>query len=80
MAPRKLFGSLWFEGNVASGENPNGMVTQTSNGTWINGKGGDGVDIPWGLAADGRRWNPTLQVNGTALVEAVTLRPLGRRR
>jgi hypothetical protein len=59
MAPRKLFGSLNLEGNVGRGENPNGVVSQTANGTSINGKGSDGDDWTWGKAADGPRWNKT---------------------
>jgi hypothetical protein len=59
MAPRKLFGSLNLEGNVGPGENPNGVVAQTSNGTNINGKGSDGDDFVWGIPADGPRWNKT---------------------
>jgi hypothetical protein len=60
MAPRKLFGSLNLEGNIGRGENPNGMVTQTANGTFINGTGADGQSDygagVWPPGADGR-WN-----------------------
>lgn len=59
MAPRKLFGSLNLAGNVGRGENPNGVVQQTSNGTNINGRGSDGDDPIWGTPADGMRWNHT---------------------
>jgi hypothetical protein len=59
MAPRKLFGSLNLAGNVGKGENPNGLVQQTSNGTWINRQGADGDDYTYRIAADGPRWNKT---------------------
>lgn len=43
---------------LGTGENPNGVVAQTPNGTVINGAGGDG----WEFAherdnTDGERWN-----------------------
>jgi hypothetical protein len=56
---RKLFGSLNFAGMVGRGENPNGLVQQTSNGTWVNRQGADGDDFVWGIPADGPRWNKT---------------------
>jgi hypothetical protein len=56
---RKLFGTLNFAGIVGRGENPNGIVQQTSNGTWINREGADGDDFIWGVPADGSRWNKT---------------------
>jgi hypothetical protein len=59
MAPHKLFGSLNLAGMVGAGENPNGTVAQTSNGTNINGKGSDGDWCTWGIPADGPRWNKT---------------------
>jgi hypothetical protein len=59
MAPRKLFGSLNLEGNVGRGENPNGVVSQTASGTFINGRVPDGIDsderMPFKAA--GPRWN-----------------------
>ena len=41
---------------LGEGENPNGMVSQTPNGTVINGMGGDGSQYRWDMA-DGARWN-----------------------
>jgi hypothetical protein len=55
---RKLFGSLDFARMVGRGENPNGVVQQTSNGTWVNREGADGDDFVW-FPADGPRWNKT---------------------
>ena len=63
---RKLFGSLNFASIVGRGENPNGIVQQTSNGTWVNREGADGDDFIWGLAADGPRWNKTEPVGRLA--------------
>jgi hypothetical protein len=54
--PKTIFGRLDL-GKPADGENPNGFVSQTSNGTNINGAGSDGVDWTWGPGADGPRWN-----------------------
>ena len=56
---RKLFGTLNFANMVGRGENPNGLVQQTANGTSIAGKGSDGDDFLWGIEADGPRWNKT---------------------
>jgi hypothetical protein len=63
---RKLFGTLNFASMVGRGENPNGVVQQTSNGTSIDGKGSDGDDFVWGIAADGPRWNKTEPVGRLA--------------
>jgi len=46
-----------FSKIVARGENPNGVVQQTSNGTVIDGAGGDGFQYNWGDKPDGARWN-----------------------
>jgi hypothetical protein len=73
MPPRKLFGSLNLEGFIGRGENPNGMVSQTSNGTNINGAGSDGEDYIWGIPADGSRWNRT---RGNMLEDRDVARPI----
>lgn len=75
MTPRKLFGSLNLKGFVGKGENPNGMVTQTSNGTNVNGKGADGDDFTWGVPADGR-WNKTYASSEGTLREQGVSRPI----
>lgn len=41
---------------VGKGENPNGFIAQTANGTIRDGHGGDG-DQPRYNMADGPRWN-----------------------
>jgi hypothetical protein len=41
---------------LGGGENPNGMIAQTPNGTVVNGRGGDGSQFRWDMA-DGRVWN-----------------------
>lgn len=73
MAPRKLFGSLYLDGNVGRGENPNGVVAQTSNGTNVNGEGSDGENYAFGLTADGR-WNKPGPKGG--LVDSTVARPI----
>jgi hypothetical protein len=45
-----------FSQLVGSGENPRGFVSQTVNGTLVNGHGGDGYCHP-SVMADGPRWN-----------------------
>jgi|GraSoiStandDraft_43_1057313.scaffolds.fasta_scaffold1876814_2 hypothetical protein len=60
MAPRKLFGSLFFEGAVDKGENPNGFVARTPNGNAINGQLEE-PDYTYGEPLDGRRWSRTYQ-------------------
>jgi hypothetical protein len=42
---------------LGTGENPNGMVAQTANGTLVDGRGGDGYTWRDGMMADGPRWN-----------------------
>jgi hypothetical protein len=46
-----------FSKLLGKGENPNGFVSQTANGTLIDGRGGDGENYAWGGMADGPRWN-----------------------
>jgi hypothetical protein len=53
-----LFGRLKL-GKTDPGENPNGQVSQTSNGTYINANGADGDDYIYTIAASGPRWNKT---------------------
>jgi hypothetical protein len=78
MAPRKLFGSLNLEGNVGRGENTNGMVTQTSNGTFVNGTGADGQNAwdagVWPPGADGR-WNKIAGESNGLMPELGVKRP-----
>lgn len=45
-----------FSRLLGEGENPNGFVAQTANGTIRNGRGGDGETF-WRGSADGPRWN-----------------------
>lgn len=46
-----------FAGLVAEGENPNGFVAQTANGTRRDGFADDGMTYSWGPRPDGERWN-----------------------
>jgi hypothetical protein len=47
-----------FSKLLGKGENPNGFVSQTCNGTLIDGRGGDGYnERAYGRMADGARWN-----------------------
>lgn len=46
-----------FAGLVAEGENPNGFVAQTANGTRRDGFADDGRTYQWGTPPDGARWN-----------------------
>ncbi len=53
---------------LGTGENPNGVVAQTANGTIINGRGGDGSE--WrGKMADGPRWNTDPREEAPLMVE-----------
>ena len=74
MATRNLFGSL----DLIRGENPNGHVSQTSTGTWINGKGGDGDDYNYTIAASGPRWNKTEPAG--KMQDSMVARPINRGR
>lgn len=49
----KALPSMDFSALVARGENPGGMVAQTSNGTFHEGRGGDGETGRWDRHADG---------------------------
>ena len=40
------------------GENPNGFISQTPNGTMRNGRGSDGEQFNFFPQADGPRWSP----------------------
>ena len=62
---------------LGEGENPHGMVAQTPNGTFINGRGSDGFVWKDNLDADGARWNddprmetPILEPTGIVRVQA----------
>lgn len=46
-----------FSKLLGKGENPNGFVSQTPNGTYINGRGSDGYQPRYWPMADGSRWN-----------------------
>lgn len=47
-----------FSKLLGTGENPNGFVSQTCNGTLVDGRGGDGNNYAaYGFMADGPRWN-----------------------
>ena len=46
-----------FSKLLGKGENPQGFVSQTPNGTYINGRGSDGYQYRWWPMADGKRWN-----------------------
>lgn len=65
---------------VGKGENPNGMVSQTPNGTVVNGVGGDGCQFNWGDGIDGG-WNqnPMPGCSG-ALIETGFVQIAGHRR
>jgi len=39
------------------GENPNGLVSYTNNGTRVNGARADGEQINWYPQLDGPRWS-----------------------
>lgn len=45
-----------FSKLLGNGENPNGMIAQTPNGTERNGTGSDGSTWRYAMA-DGPRWN-----------------------
>jgi hypothetical protein len=45
-----------FSELLGNGENPNGMIAQTPNGTERGGVGSDGRTWRWDMA-DGPRWN-----------------------
>jgi len=70
---KTIFGRLNL-GTPAQGENPNGFVSQSNNGTNINGAGSDGDDWTWGFPADGPRWNKTGP--GGAMKDQVIARPV----
>jgi len=57
MAPRKKNGSIDWDGIIQSGENPNGMVAQTSDSTVRNMDALGPQEYKWGQEADGPRWN-----------------------
>lgn len=65
-----------FADLVASGENPNGMIAQTPNGTERNGSGSDGMTYRYNYA-DGPRWNddPTPQPPPLVSVEYAAMTP-----
>lgn len=52
--PRMMFDP---EKAVADGENPKGFVSQTANETVRAGNSEVNSDYPYGLQADGPRWN-----------------------
>ena len=54
--PKHLFGSLWFEGMVGKGENPNGVVRHTASGCEVDLRGADGDQYPPYYMSDGSRW------------------------
>ena len=56
-AKRKPNGCIDFAGMVQTGENPNGVVMQNSNGTIFDGAGGDGRQWNYGQDVSGSRWN-----------------------
>lgn len=56
-----------FSKLLGTGENPNGFVAQTANGTIINGQGGDGWSRPWNTADGG--WNDDPRIERTPLGE-----------
>lgn len=60
MSPRKN-GKLDFEGMIANGENPNGMMAQTADGTLRNADALGPQDWHWNQSADGPRWNDGFQ-------------------
>lgn len=66
---------------LGDGENPNGFVSQTGNGTLLNGRGGDGCTYNWGMKPDGARWNddprPECQMSDMGMTPAVVV-PRGR--
>lgn len=51
-----------FSKFLGEGENPNGTVAQTPNGTMINSRGSDG-EQPFRQMTDGERWSrdPVIQ-------------------
>jgi hypothetical protein len=46
-----------FSKLLGTGENPLGFVSQTANGTYIDGRGSDGYQPRYWPMADGKRWN-----------------------
>lgn len=63
-----------FSKLLGRGENPNGMVVQTANGTIVNGRGGDGDCRPWTMA-DGPLWNTDPRPDGDR--DAMMSPPMG---
>jgi hypothetical protein len=65
-----------FSQLLGTGENPNGMIAQTPNGTERNGGGSDGMTYRYGMA-DGPRWNddPTPQPPPLVSVEIAAMTP-----
>lgn len=69
-----------FSKLLGEGENPKGFVSQTANGTIINGEGGDGYQ--WrdeSNMADSWRWNSDPRRDAMSLVQTTTL-PAPRRK
>lgn len=58
MAQGTVFGRLKL-GKTGRGENPNGEVSVTSNGDYVDGRGADGEDYVFGRPREGARWNRT---------------------
>jgi len=56
---------------LGKGENPNGFVAQTANGTIRDGRGGDGETWRYGQA-DGPRWNEDPRIMPEPLYDAPT--------
>lgn len=69
-----------FSELLGEGENPNGMIAQTPNGTVTNGLGGDGDQFRYSLIADGARWNtdPRQERSVVELAAAAPSLPRGR--
>lgn len=55
--PRKKDGCLDWKGMIQSGENPNGMMAQTADGTVRNADALGRQEYKWNQSADGPSWN-----------------------
>jgi len=60
---------------LGTGENPNGMVAQTANGTLVGGRGGDGDTWRYGMMADGPRWNEDPRIEAPNLTPSTVPMP-----
>ena len=66
--PKKTFGADLY----GKGENPNGMIAQTADGTVRNADALGPQDYHWNQEADGPRWNSGFQSKPESFQTPVT--------